>query len=81
MNRSAVAGRQEQPLLIRVEEAATLLGVGRSTVYEKIAANELPGVVRLGRSVRVSREALESWVREQAGSPRFDYHREDSSAA
>ena len=69
MNGSTLETRQEQPLLIRVEEAATLLGVGRSTIYEKIAADELPGVVRIGRSVRVSREALESWVREQAARP------------
>ncbi len=57
----------EQPLLLRAEEAARLLSIGRSKVFEMMARDELPGVVRIGRSVRISRSALERWIAERAG--------------
>jgi len=50
-----------EPLLIRAEEAARLLGLGRSKVFQMIAAGELP-VVRLGRSVRVPKAELVRWI-------------------
>jgi excisionase family DNA binding protein len=54
-------------LLLRpYPDAAEALGVSRSRIYELIARGQVPGVVRIGRSVRVSREALILWVREQA---------------
>lgn len=46
-----------EPLLVRPSEAATLLGIGRSKLYELLAAGELP-VVRIGRSVRIPVEGL-----------------------
>ena len=49
----------DAPLLLRVSEAAALLGVSRSTLYQLIARGELR-VIRIGRSVRVPREALET---------------------
>ncbi len=51
-------------LLLRAEEVAHLLGIGRSKVYELIAAGELP-VVRVGRSLRVNRLALERWIEDR----------------
>ena len=53
-----------QRLLLRVPEVAKALGLGRTKVYELIAAGELP-VIRLGRAVRVSVTALQKWVEEQ----------------
>ncbi len=50
-----------EPLLIRAEEAAKLLGLGRSKVFQMIAAGELP-VIRMGRSVRVPRAELMRWI-------------------
>lgn len=47
--------------LLRANEVARLLNVGRSTVYELIARRELP-VIRIGRLVRVPRLALEEWI-------------------
>ncbi len=58
--------KQNQPLLLKAEEAGQLLGIGRSKVFLMMASGELPGVVRLGRSVRISREALERWVRDRS---------------
>ena len=42
-----------------VEEAAKLLGIGRSLAYELARHNELPGVIRLGSRFVVSREVLD----------------------
>lgn len=55
-------------LLLRPNEAAEVLGIGRTRTYELLARGELPGVVRIGKSVRISAEALREWVREQATS-------------
>ena len=50
-------------MLLRAEEVARALGLGRSKTYELIASGQLP-VVKLGRAVRVPREALQQWVRD-----------------
>lgn len=52
-----------QPLLVRPIEAARLLGIGRSKLFEMLARNELP-VVRLGRCVRIPRADIVRWVDE-----------------
>jgi excisionase family DNA binding protein len=49
-------------ILLRADEVARALRLGRSKVYEMMQTGELP-VVRIGRSVRVARAALEDWVR------------------
>lgn len=45
------------PELLRIEEAATWLGISRNTAYELARSGDLPAV-RLGRLVRVSRAGL-----------------------
>jgi len=55
-------------LLMRAEEVAKALGLGRSKIYEMVQSGALP-VVRFGRSVRIPRAALEAWVREQTKGP------------
>jgi excisionase family DNA binding protein len=47
--------------LLRAEEVARRLGVGRSKVYELMLRGDLP-VVRIGRLVRVPRHALDRWI-------------------
>lgn len=49
------------PLLYRPEEAAAVLGLGRSTVFELLAAGEIASV-RIGRARRISHAALEAFV-------------------
>lgn len=49
-------------LLLRVNEAAELLGVSRSKTYELIAARIIPAV-RIGSSVRVPLEELRAWIK------------------
>lgn len=52
---------QRGPLLLRVPEAAALLGISRSKAYELIAAGVLPSL-HLGASVRVPRASLLDWI-------------------
>lgn len=53
-----------QTELLRVEQAAKVLGVGRTKVYELIGRREMP-VVRIGRCVRIPRQTLDQWIRDQ----------------
>ncbi len=59
---------QAEKLLLRMSEAAHMLGLGKSTVYEMASSGELP-VVRIGRSVRIPARALREWAErlERAG--------------
>jgi excisionase family DNA binding protein len=49
------------PLLLTPEEAATILRIGRTTVYALMKAGELRPV-HIGRSCRLSRAELERYV-------------------
>lgn len=51
-------------LLLRIGEAAKLLGICRSQAYLLVNAGTIPSV-RIGRSVRVPKAALEEWIRSQ----------------
>lgn len=53
-----------EPILLRPAEAATLLAISRSQMYELLASGEIPAV-RIRRSVRVSVQALHRWVEQQ----------------
>ena len=50
-----------QPLLLTISEAAKILSLGRTKVYELIANEGLP-VVRFGRAIRVSPTSLQQWL-------------------
>jgi excisionase family DNA binding protein len=48
-------------LLLTMVDAARALSIGRTTMYELVAAGEI-GVVHIGRSVRVPVDALRDFV-------------------
>ncbi|SQD94582.1 DNA binding domain, excisionase family [Parafrankia sp. Ea1.12] len=48
-------------LLLTVDEAAALLGIGRSTVYDLIRGRRLESV-RIGRARRVPRTAVLAYI-------------------
>lgn len=48
-------------ILVTYPEAAEMLGVGRSTLYELTAAGEIP-VVRIGRAARIPVAALRRYA-------------------
>ena len=55
-------------LLLTTEEAADLLGVGRTTVYALMKAGELRPV-HIGRSCRLSHEELKRYVNRLEAPP------------
>lgn len=53
--------------VLTVDEAAALFRVNRKTLYQAIAEGKVPGAIKLGRAIRISRSALESWMQNRAG--------------
>jgi excisionase family DNA binding protein len=53
--------------LLRPAEAAELLSVRPSWIYEAVRTNRLP-CLRVGRHIRFTRAMLEAWLAEQHGS-------------
>jgi excisionase family DNA binding protein len=51
--------------VLKPQEAAVLLGIGRSTLYALLAAGVIPSI-RIGRAVRVPVDQLKDWLRRQA---------------
>lgn len=47
---------------ISVEQAAAILGIGRTNAYELARHGELPGCFRLGRKLLVSKPALDRFL-------------------
>jgi len=54
-----------EKLLLRPDEAALAIGVGRSKMYALIAAGEVPSI-RVGNALRVPLEDLRLWIEVQA---------------
>jgi excisionase family DNA binding protein len=59
------AGREA--ILLRIHPDVTgLTNLGRSTIYQEIAAGRLR-LVKIGRAVRVRRDDLDAWLDRQMG--------------
>lgn len=66
----AMAGRDDhtdQRLLLPASEAARLLSISEKTLWSNTSPRGSIPAVRLGRSVRYSRAALERWIAGQTG--------------
>ena len=48
--------------LLTVVEAAERLNIARWRAYAEIRAGRLPGVVKIGHTIRVDPDALERWI-------------------
>jgi excisionase family DNA binding protein len=55
------------PSALTVDEAARLLRVNRKTLYDAVRDGRVPGVIRMGRSIRIGRDALLGWLRGNGG--------------
>jgi excisionase family DNA binding protein len=55
------------PICVRVNDAARMIGVGRTKLYELIAAGEIE-TVKLGKSTRIITASLHDLVRRQRGA-------------
>jgi excisionase family DNA binding protein len=56
-----------EPELLRVTEAARMLSIGRTKMYEMAEKGDVP-VVRIGTAVRIPRKRLLEWI-EQHTAP------------
>lgn len=61
-------GGAEHPLLLTVDEAASLLRTTRRAMYAMVERRQLPGVVRIRRRVLFRTAALLDWV-DQKSAP------------
>ena len=55
------------PAVMTVDEVARLLRVNPKTVYEAVDRGEIPGVRRVGRVIRMSRDVVLRWLTEGQG--------------
>jgi excisionase family DNA binding protein len=51
----------ELPLVLRVSDVQRILGIARVTAYELVQREGFP-VVRVGRAIRVPRDAFLRWL-------------------
>jgi excisionase family DNA binding protein len=56
------------PVLLTIPEVARLLRQSVSALYKMIQRHQLPGVVRLGRRVRVDQRILVHWLDQNRAS-------------
>jgi excisionase family DNA binding protein len=68
--KAAPLGVEPPSLVITVDEAAVLLRVNRKTVYDSIKRGELPGVRRIGGTIRLCRSSLIEWLATGQGPAR-----------
>ena len=72
---TADVGDRLESETMKVEEAARVLGIGRQTAYDLAAQGKLPGALRLGRRIVVSRRALERFLESpDAGTGKETHH-------
>ena len=60
-----------EPDTYTVEEVARKLQLSEHGVRNAIARNEVPGVVRIGRRIRISRRVFDRWL-EEAATPELE---------
>jgi excisionase family DNA binding protein len=53
--------------VLTVEELAEFLRVNHKTVREAIARGDIPGVRRIGTTIRISRDAVVNWMNSGQG--------------
>ena len=57
----------QNPVTLRPKEVAELLGIGERSLFRYLKAGELPPPIRLGRSLRWSRQAVMAWIDSRSG--------------
>jgi excisionase family DNA binding protein len=55
------------PEVLTVDEVSRLLRVDRKTIYVQVREGSIPGARRVGRTIRISREAVLRWLTEGQG--------------
>jgi excisionase family DNA binding protein len=55
------------PICVRINDAARMIGIGRTKLYELIATGEVE-TVKFGKSTRITTASLHDLVRRQRGA-------------
>jgi excisionase family DNA binding protein len=55
-----------KPEYYTVKEAAARLRVSKMTIYRMVDWGELPGAIRIGRTIRITAVPFDLWLRELA---------------
>jgi excisionase family DNA binding protein len=61
------------PITVRIPEACRLTGIGRSKLYELIAAGEIE-IIKIGAITLVPIASLTSFLRREAADQRLDWN-------
>lgn len=56
-----------EPLLLRAEQVAEMLNLGRTTIFGMIARGELRAI-KVGRARRVARTEVDRWLQDQGAT-------------
>ena len=64
MKESTVNNYDELPLFLNARQIASILGIGVSTIYEKMKENDFPSI-RIGTRYVVSKEHFKAWIDKQ----------------
>jgi excisionase family DNA binding protein len=59
-----IAPTPVEPICVKINDAACMIGVGRTKLYELIATNQIE-VVKLGNSTRVTTASLRALIAQQ----------------
>jgi excisionase family DNA binding protein len=62
------ARNEDQPVTLRLKEVAKMLGIGRRSLARYIQAGAFPQPIRLGRSLRYSKQAVLEWIERKGGA-------------
>lgn len=65
-------GIDEERLTLTIPEVAKLLRIGRNTAYEAARTGAMPGVLHFGRTIRVSKYALNQFLSGQGNDRKGD---------
>lgn len=68
---------KETRVLIDVAKVARMLSVSTRTVWRLVSAGKLPAPIRVGRSVRWCRAAIDAWISQ--GCPETDTSSSDQN--
>lgn len=54
---------------MKIKEAANYLGIGVNKMYELARSQDFTAALRIGKRILIYREALDAWLKENAGKP------------
>ena len=60
-----------KPMLVRLPDVCTLVGVRRPTIYKYVKLGTFPKPIKIGSASLWSLEEVENWIQRQIDAPRI----------